>query len=127
MKFFGILYFSGFSVIGLILQARSASICQSECSFPSNSFIANNAFFVSSAVLYDKINNPENSDQEREKALEKYITLLKSGGNDYPMEQLKKAGVDLSKEEAILSLTKQLDKMLDLLEKEIENLEKQEG
>ena len=83
--------------------------------------------FVSSAVLYDKINNPESSDQERGEALEKYINLLKSGGNDYPMEQLKKAGVDLSKEEAILSLTKQLDKMLDLLEKEIENLEKQEG
>ena len=83
--------------------------------------------FVSSAVLYDKINNPESSEAVREEALEKYITLLKSGGNDYPMKQLKKAGVDLSKEEAILSLTKQLDKMLDLLEKEIENLEKQEG
>ena len=28
-------------------------------------------------------------------ARERYLTLLRSGGNDYPMEQLKKAGVDL--------------------------------
>ncbi len=80
--------------------------------------------FVSSAVLYDRITNPENSKAEREKALEKYIALLKSGGNDYPMEQLRTAGVDLTQKESTLALAKQLDTMLDLLEKEIENLEK---
>jgi hypothetical protein len=30
-------------------------------------------------------------------ARHRYLELLRSGGNDYPMEQLKKAGVDLSK------------------------------
>jgi oligoendopeptidase F len=80
--------------------------------------------FVSSAVIYDMVTNPEKSEPERKEALEKYLVLLKSGGNDYPMEQLKKAGVDLTQKETTLSLAKQLDDMLDLLEKEIEKIEK---
>ena len=34
--------------------------------------------------------------QSASDARERYLTLLRSGGNDYPMEQLKKAGVDLA-------------------------------
>jgi len=45
-------------------------------------------------------------------------------GNDFPMEQLKKAGVDLSKPEAILAVINQLDKLVDQLAIEIEKLEK---
>ena len=32
---------------------------------------------------------------------DKYLNLLKSGGNNYPIEQLKLAGVDLSKPDPI--------------------------
>ena len=78
--------------------------------------------FASSSVFYDRITNETYSLKEREKALKKYLTLLKSGGNDNPMNQLKKAGVDLSKKESIEAITKDLDKLLDQLEEEIDKL-----
>jgi oligoendopeptidase F len=78
--------------------------------------------FASSAVFYDKITNEIYGSEERKKALEKYLELLKSGGSDSPMNQLKKAGVDLSKRETVQAITKDLDKLLDQLEKEIKKL-----
>jgi oligoendopeptidase F len=36
-------------------------------------------------------------------AVERYINFLKSGGSDYPIEELKAAGVDLTKKESILT------------------------
>jgi len=80
--------------------------------------------FASSAVLHDRVTNEKYSVEEREEALDKYLTLLKSGGNDHPMEQLKKAGVDLSETEAVAAVAKDLDKLLDLLEQEIDKYEK---
>ena len=77
--------------------------------------------FASSAILYDKmIKNEE--ENVRIEALKKYIELLSSGGNDFPMNQLKKAGVDLSKKSTIEAVSKQLDSLLDKLEAEIKKL-----
>lgn len=73
--------------------------------------------FASSSILYDKI--IKNKD---EKALQKYIELLSSGGNDFPMEQLRKAGVDLAEKSTIEAVSKNLDSLLDKLEKEIDKL-----
>jgi len=36
-------------------------------------------------------------------ALERYLTFLQSGGSDHPIEELKAAGVDLTKKESILA------------------------
>jgi oligoendopeptidase F len=47
---------------------------------------------------------------------------LKSGGNDNPMNQLKIAGVDLSKKETVEAVTKDLDRLLDQLEEEINKI-----
>ncbi len=80
--------------------------------------------FASSSVFHDKITNEKYSESERNKSLEKYLTLLKSGGNDNPMNQLKKAGVDLSKKETVEAVTKDLDKLLDQLEEEIKKIKK---
>jgi len=55
-------------------------------------------------------------------ALDRYLTLLKSGGNDYPVEQLKKAGVDLTKPEAIQGVMAQLDDLVTRLETEMAKL-----
>ena len=77
--------------------------------------------FASSAILYEKMINSSN-EAERTETLEKYIQLLSSGGNDFPMEQLKKAGVDLSKIETIEAVAKQFDLLLDKLEVEIGKL-----
>ena len=50
----------------------------------------------------------------------RYLELLRSGGNDYPMEQLKKAGVDLSKPDTVDAIVKQLDDLVSRLETELE-------
>jgi len=78
--------------------------------------------FASSAKLYKDVT--EGSKKDKKEALKRYTTLLQSGGNDFPMEQLKKAGVDLSKPETILAVINQLDQLVDQLAIEIEKLEK---
>ncbi|MGL4392720.1 MAG: oligoendopeptidase F, partial [Fusobacteriaceae bacterium] len=75
--------------------------------------------FSASANLYDKVTNPKYSEQEREASKEKYLELLKSGGNDHPIEQLKKAGVDLTRPESFKAVTTEFDRLLDIFEKEL--------
>lgn len=77
--------------------------------------------FASSAILYEKMIN-SSDESKRKETLDKYIQLLSSGGNDFPMEQLKKAGVDLSKIKTIEAVAKQFDLLLDKLEAEIGKL-----
>lgn len=79
--------------------------------------------FASSAILYDKVIKTEDENAKKE-ALKRYIELLSSGGNDFPMNQLKKAGVDLSKKSTIEAVSKQLDGLLDKLENEIKKINK---
>ncbi|PAB58633.1 oligoendopeptidase F [Anaeromicrobium sediminis] len=49
-------------------------------------------------------------------AVDKYINFLKSGGSDYPINQLKKAGVDMTKTEPIDSALKTFGKLVDEME-----------
>ncbi len=71
--------------------------------------------FASSAKLYENLKkNPDSR--------ERYLKLLKSGGNNHPMEQLKLAGVDLSNKEAFVSVAKEFDRLLDILEEELKKL-----
>ena len=54
-------------------------------------------------------------------ARKRYLTLLRSGGNDYPMEQLRKAGVDLSQPDTVRAVVDQLDSLVTRLERELES------
>jgi oligoendopeptidase F len=51
-------------------------------------------------------------------AVERYLELLKSGGNDYPMNQLRKAGVDLADPGVLTAVTREFSRLVDLLEGE---------
>ena len=51
--------------------------------------------FASSAQLIKRMTS--GSDAERAAAIDRYLTLLKSGGSDHPMTLLQRAGVDLSR------------------------------
>jgi len=75
--------------------------------------------FAASAKLYQDVFPDGDTDSE---ALDRYLTLLKSGGNDYPMNQLKKAGVDLSKPETIKAVVRQLDELVSQLERELKKI-----
>jgi oligoendopeptidase F len=73
--------------------------------------------YASSAELMKQLTSgPEAS---RAAAVERYLTLLKSGGSDHPMALLKRAGVDLSKPETVRAVVDQLDALVTELEKAI--------
>lgn len=76
--------------------------------------------FASSAKLMDDIRSDDK--KVRKAALARYMELLKSGGNDHPMEQLKKAGVDLSTPDPVNAVIERAGSLVDQLEKEIEKL-----
>lgn len=59
--------------------------------------------------------------EEGEPARSRYLTFLGSGGSDYPINLLQKAGVDLSKPDPIIQAMEVFDKLLS----ELEQLESQ--
>ncbi|MBQ7250123.1 MAG: oligoendopeptidase F [Bacilli bacterium] len=67
--------------------------------------------FTSSMLLYAKVKAQE------EGAFERYISLLKSGGSDFPVAQVKAAGVDLTTPEPYLAVVKRMSELVDQLEK----------
>jgi oligoendopeptidase F len=74
--------------------------------------------FASSAQLMKQLTSGPETD--RAAAIERYLTLLKSGGSDHPMTLLQKAGVDLSRPETVRAVVDQLDALVSRLEREIE-------
>ena len=70
--------------------------------------------FTSSMLLYEKVKSGE------EGAFDRYISLLRSGGSDFPVSQVKAAGVDLTTEEPYLAVISRMTSLVDQLEKELE-------
>jgi oligoendopeptidase F len=73
--------------------------------------------YASSAQLMKQLRTK--SERERAAAIERYLTLLRSGGSDHPMPLLQKAGVDLSRPEPVRAVVDQLDELVSRLEREI--------
>ena len=67
--------------------------------------------FSASLAIYEKVKNNE------PKAFENYKEMLKSGGSDYPIEIVKKAGVDFTKMDAINGVVTRYAELLEELEK----------
>ncbi|MGB7219443.1 MAG: oligoendopeptidase F [Vicinamibacterales bacterium] len=74
--------------------------------------------FASSAELMRQLRGGPSGD--RAEAIDRYLTLLKSGGSDHPMPLLKRAGVDLSRPETVRAVVHQLDTLVTRLEHEID-------
>ncbi len=72
--------------------------------------------FASSAQLYDAMTT--GSAESRQAATNRYLTLLTSGGNDHPMVQLKKAGVDLTQRATVQAVIDQMDRLVTQMEAE---------
>jgi oligoendopeptidase F len=72
--------------------------------------------FASSAQLFRQMTT--GSAESRKAATERYLTLLKSGGNDQPMKQLQKAGVDLSQPATVQAVVDQMDELVTRMEAE---------
>jgi len=54
----------------------------------------------------------------------RFLDLLRSGGSDYPMELLRKAGVDLSQPDTVRAVVDQLDDLVTRLENELAALKR---
>ena len=76
--------------------------------------------FASAAQIAQTIRNGGRADAKE--ARERYLELLRSGGSDYPMEQLKRVGVDLSKPDTVRAVIVQLDGLITRLEQELGRL-----
>jgi oligoendopeptidase F len=72
--------------------------------------------FASSAQLYGAMTS--GSPESRKAATDRYLTLLKAGGDDHPMAQLKKAGVDLTQRATIQAVIDQMDRLVAQMEVE---------
>lgn len=57
--------------------------------------------------------------EEGETAVERYKEFLKSGGSDFPLNQLRKAGVDMEKKESVDEALHVFKELIDELEKEL--------
>ena len=66
--------------------------------------------FTSSMLIYEKVK------QGVPGAFDQYLSLLRSGGSDYPIEQVKRAGVDLTTKEPFLSVVRRMEVLVDQLE-----------
>jgi oligoendopeptidase F len=73
--------------------------------------------FASAARIAREI--MEGPEEGRAAARQRYLDLLAAGGSDYPMELLKRAGVDLGKPETVRAVIEQLDVLVTRLEKEL--------
>lgn len=66
--------------------------------------------FTASLLLYERVKKGEAG------AFERYISLLKMGGSDFPIAEVQKAGVDFLMKETYLSCPKRMEELLDELE-----------
>ena len=72
--------------------------------------------FASSAKLFRDMTTGEPA--ARKGAIERYLALLKSGGNDQPMKQLQKAGVDLTQPATVQAVIDQMAELVARMEAE---------
>ncbi|MBL8335062.1 MAG: oligoendopeptidase F, partial [Rubrivivax sp.] len=76
--------------------------------------------FASSAQVFQALTTGDAASPES--ARERYLELLKSGGNDHPMTQLQKAGVDLTQPGPVQAVIDQMDQLVARMEAEADRL-----
>jgi oligoendopeptidase F len=73
--------------------------------------------FASAARLAEQV--LEGEPPARAAAVERYLDLLKSGGSDYPMNQLQRAGVDLREPGTVAAVIDRFDLLVTRLEEDL--------
>lgn len=76
--------------------------------------------FASSAEIVKHMRSEDEA--VREAATERYLELLKSGGDDYPMNQLQEAGADLTRPETFQAVIDQMTQLVNQYEQELQKL-----
>lgn len=66
--------------------------------------------FAASFALYSNVV------EKKENAFANYVSLLKSGGSKYPVDQAREAGVDFTKKETFMAVVRRMDDLVNQLE-----------
>jgi oligoendopeptidase F len=74
--------------------------------------------FAASAQLARELRNAQGP-AAHAAVVERFLGLLRSGGSDYPIQQLLTAGVDLTRPEPVQSVVAELDRLVGQLEREL--------
>jgi oligoendopeptidase F len=74
--------------------------------------------FASTARLMQDLRAPDAA--RRGDAVDRYLSLLRAGGSDYPMTLLARAGIDLSEPDTVRAVATELDGLVERLERELE-------
>ena len=77
--------------------------------------------YASSAEIVEGLLSDD--DETRQQTVDDYLGLLKSGGNDHPMQQLRDAGVDLEKPDVVRAVTRRMDELVDMLDDALQQIE----
>ena len=72
---------------------------------------------ASTASLMQSLRSPDAA--TRADGVERYLSLLRAGGSDYPMRLLARAGVDLSRPETVRAVSSELEMLVGRLEEAI--------
>lgn len=72
--------------------------------------------FASSAKLFKDMTTGDET--SRQLATNRYLALLRSGGSDYPMTLLQKAGVDLTQKATVQAVVDQMEELVSQMEAE---------
>ena len=67
--------------------------------------------FTSSMLIYEKVKHGEKG------AFENYIKMLSAGGSDWPIEEVKLGGVDLTTKEPFLAVIKRMEELVNQLDR----------
>ena len=73
--------------------------------------------FASTARLMQALRSSDAG--EKRDGVERYLSLLRAGGSDYPMSLLQRAGVDLSQADTVRAVAAELDMLVGRLEEEL--------
>jgi oligoendopeptidase F len=74
--------------------------------------------FAASAQIAQTLRS-ETDPSAKQEVVSRYLRLLRAGGNEYPIDQLLAAGVDLSRPEPVQAVVGQLDRLVTQLEEEL--------
>ena len=72
---------------------------------------------AAAALLHRRMTSGDEASRSR--TVSDYLEMLRSGGNDHPISQLQKAGVDFTTTEPTEALVAEMDRLVDRLETEI--------
>ena len=83
----------------------------------SHTYLEHHFMFINTLRYSASLKIYQDIKDGKKDAMEKYLNMLKSGGSDYPVNQAKAAGADLTDKTTFNSVVRRFNELIDQLEK----------